>query len=622
MIEKESLTHRIEDDMERRNRNWDIINAHLRNYTEQVGNPANLTTVSKEVVGAVNELKDEIDTNKEELTQHKQDYAQQRSQDQLKVATVEKELNDYKKTLQQVNVNQEPRQSASGYGTVSLPKNAANGQVSASVRGLTINNLLGEKGDCENPNDFSVKVAYTDAITENGRMKITIPSAGSAYRGIPIALDSSKHYFIRGTIANGNLSSGIIFRVKNSNGYIGDETFYKKTININKGIKIQPSNITENMSVGVFILSNDKQYGYVDNIAVYEINEDEYNNMTEEELLQKYTYINGTKSTVSATRIKSVGKNLFDKRIGFKISDYIIDFGNSDRAIPIKLKPNTTYTISRYQNEWVYDASFILSLKDGLKQNLMLISNYSKVDPKTFTTDSEGVIYLVRRYGTNETLNNILNTVQIQIEQGDTATPYEPYKESTAYVIAKDKDNKIVNLMSHEGVHDEIDLDKRELIKRIGVDEEGLTYQLAKPEIIPIQVSGNIVSNPSGTVYFENAVADAGVYNNGISIFEQELDIDHIDKLSKVEYETGVETELDANKAIISEDKKSFTHPDLTNGDMVFFSYFYSNESTQGEATVEYYDSRYAIKDKSLDKFYQWGIEVDNGVPSIKLVEV
>lgn len=81
MIEKESLTHRIEDDMERRNRNWDIIKTHIRNYTEQVGNPANLTTVSKEVVGAVNELKDEIDTNKEELTQHKQDYMPHRFQD-------------------------------------------------------------------------------------------------------------------------------------------------------------------------------------------------------------------------------------------------------------------------------------------------------------------------------------------------------------------------------------------------------------------------------------------------------------------------------------------------------------------------------------------------------------
>ena len=149
-----------------------------------------------------------------------------------------------------------------------------------------------------------------------------------------------------------------------------------------------------------------------------------------------------------------------------------------------------------------------------------------------------------------------------------------------------------------------------------------LTYQLAEPEIMPVQVSGNIVSNPSGTVYFEKAQPDASVYNNKITIFEQELNIDYIDKLYKIDYQTGVKTEIDASKAVIAEDKKSFTHPDLVNGDMVFFEYFYRNETTEGNATVEFYDSRYTIKDKSTDKYYQWDIEVDNGVPSIKLKEV
>ena len=42
-----------------------------------------------------------------------------------------------------VNVNQEAKQKATGYGIVSLPKNAANGQVSAVVKGNTITNKAG-----------------------------------------------------------------------------------------------------------------------------------------------------------------------------------------------------------------------------------------------------------------------------------------------------------------------------------------------------------------------------------------------------------------------------------------------------------------------------------------------
>jgi hypothetical protein len=55
----------------------------------------------------------------------------------LKIAQVEKALNDYKATLQQINVNQEATQSVTGYGIISLPPNAANGQVSVTLFGNT-----------------------------------------------------------------------------------------------------------------------------------------------------------------------------------------------------------------------------------------------------------------------------------------------------------------------------------------------------------------------------------------------------------------------------------------------------------------------------------------------------
>ena len=95
-----------------------------------------------------------------------------------------------------------------------------------------------------------------------------------------------------------------------------------------------------------------------------------------------------------------------------------------------------------------------------------------------------------------------------------------------------------------------------------------------------------------------------------------------IDKLIKYNFETGVQTVLDTSLAVISEDKKSFTHPNLTDKDMVFVDYFYDVESTLGETTIEYFDSRYTIKDTINNKFYKWDIKSANGVPTIELTEV
>ncbi|MGB4387433.1 MAG: hypothetical protein WBI88_11845, partial [Caldicoprobacterales bacterium] len=113
--EKEDWSHKIKDDLELRNRNWE-----------------------------------KIDNLQDEFTTHLNDYATYKDSTTLKVAKVEKELSDDKATMQQVNINQEPKQKATGYGVISLPPNAANGQVSGVVRGLTATNIV-ENGDFAEP---------------------------------------------------------------------------------------------------------------------------------------------------------------------------------------------------------------------------------------------------------------------------------------------------------------------------------------------------------------------------------------------------------------------------------------------------------------------------------------
>ena len=52
----------------------------------------------------------------------------------------------------------------------------------------------------------------------------------------------------------------------------------------------------------------------------------------------------------------------------------------------------------------------------------------------------------------------------------------------------------------------------------------------------------------------------------------------------------------------------------LTDGDIVFFAYFYDTESTVGETALTYYD-RYVIKNEDDGKFYQWAIKARNAHP-------
>src|SRR5690606_11995017 len=89
----------------------------------------------------------------------------------------------------------------------------------------------------------------------------------------------------------------------------------------------------------------------------------------------------------------------------------------------------------------------------------------------SFISPADGLID-IRFYGTSKTVSagSGVKYTNIQLEEGTTATAYEPYRESNAYVIAKDPEtNEILQLRSlPNGTKDEINVTDRKLIKRIG----------------------------------------------------------------------------------------------------------------------------------------------------------
>ena len=154
-------------------------------------------------------------------------------------------------------------------------------------------------------------------------------------------------------------------------------------------------------------------------------------------------------------------------------------------------------------------------------------------------------------------------------------------------------------------------------------DGLSLIYQLATPEVIDIPVLGNLLGHPSGTIYRENAIGEVGFYDDGLSVSHEDLPIHEIDFIDIVNKNDGTKTRLDKATAVISGDKKSFTHPQLSNGDLVSWDYYYPKElSTVGEATYGYFDSRFVVIDSVNSKAYRWQVDVADGVPSLSVVEV
>lgn len=140
---------------------------------------------------------------------------------------------------------------------------------------------------------------------------------------------------------------------------------------------------------------------------------------------------------------KSVGKNLFDgiTRNGYySDGEFKVDSSNLANENPIEIKPNTYYTGSG-------DAPPRMSFYDK-------DMNFISYNPNSSTCLSPS----------NAKYMNIhaMNATYFQIEEGETVTPYEPYKESNYSYILNEPLRSLPN-----GVCDEIDLTTGVLTRRV-----------------------------------------------------------------------------------------------------------------------------------------------------------
>lgn len=469
-----------------------------------------------------------------------------------------------------------------GIGT--LPDTAVKGQVSVTVKGRTWNNRAGA-GDT------------SPQTIEN--------------------LDSTKTYLL----------------IKTDGG----------TVNVDGDDINVPAKITGKTSITLTWASG--------KIALYELSTEEAA-LTEAELGARYHYVDGTKSTLSAIRVMSVGKNILGgekfaqsviKAVGSPTHAYKTTVDNRNvlalvggsavlgKTVFDKFKENTQYTLQVYakRGEAIDGGIFQFLYTDGTTQTLYPSTSWKK----TVVTSYAGktIRALVTFYGSAGKIN-YYDIDTFQIEEGTTATEYEPYKEDAIYITAKNPETgEILELRSlPNGVKDEVRISEGKLIKRIGektnvasgavinyadmadngtyyawnddgetetgvkgdtlgIDATELIYQLAQPieSNVPAQ---EISAGPGDTVMWLPHKKDKGLYTEtGFIISDQSLPIKSLISVKKKDLATGQDVDIDLSTCIVAGDGLSFTSSALVEGDSIVCVYEYDDSlGTIPQIVVKY----------------------------------
>ena len=209
-------------------------------------------------------------------------------------------------------IESEPQEHTSNVinlpSTVNTFSDGTNGQVSASVKGRTLKNELNYNRDT-----WAEWVVTGESSKGNGLITLN-RTTENAYIQLDTSLKpNTKYGFLLNVIStNANIGS-----ITNDTDAFANASFDLSSIGNKKIIKTSLSTITNNkiawrsLNTNIFVQMKD--------IRAFELPvgseiETDFNTMTADQLAIKYPYIKGdsTKSTISATRLKSVGKNLLN----------------------------------------------------------------------------------------------------------------------------------------------------------------------------------------------------------------------------------------------------------------------------------------------------------------------
>jgi hypothetical protein len=386
-------------------------------------------------------------------------------------------IKDIENVLSTANLNQSAQLSVSGRKTISLPKNASNGGMSVKLEGLTAEN------EAVNGNFENGLISPFSKVDGGG---------GASTLAINSSTPISGNYDIRLTIITPSTVGGRPYLTGlNRAENIGDKIylhFYAKILSgipaiagINNGASVtgiyggDVINGRNTRIIDVVGISGDLGLIYFNSLSVWDMQMDNFmrinltetfgagNEPTKEQCDIIFSdYFEGVKSFEPTGRVRSVGKNLFNKYkhtvvTGSRYTDTgaAANITSYTRVeTPIKVQPSTTY----YDEGQRQASSYVVFLDKN--KNIIGTGGNSA---SSFTTPTNCVYVKPCFYNLNgRTVENYY------IVRGATAVTYESYKETSLYLTAPE-------LRSNGTVKDEIRKGGNgyELVKRVGVGTLG-----------------------------------------------------------------------------------------------------------------------------------------------------
>jgi hypothetical protein len=171
-----------------------------------------------------------------------------------------------------------------------------------------------------------------------------------------------------------------------------------------------------------------------DNADVVDVLEKAIGNKADKTALTELSNVVNTKATLSeiaptitfAESERQKSKNLFNYRDYLNlVSLYDYRDGAGYHCKRIALKPNTTYTVS-YPTKEATSTILLVNIVENVNAGGYLDTRPEK-NIKTYTTDSTGYLYIGVVNSDNNTINSLLSTLKLQIEEGTVATDYQEY---------------------------------------------------------------------------------------------------------------------------------------------------------------------------------------------------
>ena len=218
------------------------------------------------------------------------------------------------------------------------------------------------------------------------------------------------------TVSGGSLNHRVI-------GWTSSKSYVKEEINV-----IEPPNTEAGtLLYGTFTTSATTEYVTINFL---------YAPLETEIQLVQGSNLPATYRPYGQIYVDSNSKNLFDYEYFY--DNYQTYSPSAVGRCPIKLQPNTTYTVSTNKDTGMYTSSMFVVSGSAIDWTASTSNNGILVNsPRTVTTDSNGYLcfglYVASENAIPES-DFINGTVWVQIEQGSSATPYVPYHNTTETV--------------------------------------------------------------------------------------------------------------------------------------------------------------------------------------------